>query len=262
MLKLTMNYKIEIKDNIRYIIVPRLQELGLKHLFTTKDMDIGLTTNDSAEDVANNLKKILDFLEVDPKVFCSTQQTHSKNITLIENPNQGIEYEFGRYFPDSDGLITDKTNIATITRFADCTPIVLFDINKKVFANIHSGWKGTLQRIGANGVDLMKESYGSNPKDIIAVIGPTIGNCDFEVDDDVADQFKDEFGYMSNIITKKDDIKSLIDLQTINKNILLESGLLIENIEVIDLSTVASDFLHSFRRDKGKFGLMGSVVVM
>ena len=66
---------------------------------------------------------------------------------------------------------------------------------------------------------------------------------------------------MNNVITKKDGIKSLIDLQTINKNMLLENGLLIENIEVINLSTVASDFLHSFRRDKDGFGLMGSVVV-
>lgn len=257
-----MNYKIEEKDNIRYIVVPRLQELGLKQCFTTKDIDIGLTTNDSPEDVSNNLKNILDFLEVDPQVFYSSYQTHSKNIAVIENLKQGEKYEFGRYFPDSDGLITDIANIATITRFADCTPIVLFDPNKKVFANIHSGWKGSLQRIGANGVNKLIDKYNSNPKDIVAVIGPTIGKCNFEVDDDVADQFKEEFGYMDNIITKKDDIKSLIDLQTINKNMLLENGLLIENIEVIELSTVASDFLHSFRRDKDGFGLMGSVVVL
>lgn len=259
---MTMNYRIETKDNIRYIVVPRLQELGLKHCFTTKDMDIGIKTNDSPEDVKNNLKKALDFLEVKPDILYSGYQTHSKNIAVINNPNQGEEYEFGRYFPDTDGLITDKPNIGIITRFADCTPIILFDTRKKVFANIHSGWKGTLQRIGANGVSVLVEKYGCDPKDIIAVIGPTIGRFDFEVDDDVANQFKKEFDYMENIITKKDDIKSLIDLQTINKNILLENGLLIENIEVINLSTVATDFLHSFRRDKGEFGLMGSVVMM
>ena len=257
-----MNYKIEIKDDIRYIVVPRFQELGLKHCFTTKDMDMGIKTNDSPEDVADNLKKVLEFLDVNPLTFYSTYQTHSKNIEVIENHNQGQEYEFGRYFPDTDGLITDKENIGTITRFADCTPIILFDPQKNAFANIHSGWKGTLQRIGANGVNILIEKFNSNPKDIVVVIGPTIGRCDFEVHDDVADQFKEEFAYMNNVIFKKDDIKSLIDLQTINKNILLENGLLIENIEVIDLSTVASDFLHSYRRDKDGFGLMGSVVVM
>lgn len=257
-----MNYKIEIKDNIRYIVVPRLQELGLKQCFTTKDMDIGLKTNDSPEDISNNLKKILDFLQVDPQEFYSSYQTHSKNIAIIENLNQGEKYEFGRYFPDSDGLITDIPNVATITRYADCTPIVLFDPKKKVFANIHSGWKGTLQRIASNGVRMMIDRYNCDSKDIVAVIGPTIGKCDFEVDDDVADQFKNEFGYMEHIISKKDEVKSLIDLQTINKNLLLENGLLIENIEVIELSTVASEFLHSFRRDRDGFGLMGSVVVM
>lgn len=256
-----MNYKIEIKDNIRYIVVPRLQELGLKHLFTTRDMDVGIVTNDMPEDVNNNLKKVLEFLDVNPLELYSTYQTHSNNIRTIENTNQGEKYEFGRFFPDTDGLITDKPNIATIIRFADCTPIILFDNKRKVFANIHSGWKGTLQRIGENGVNMLIKNYHCDPKDIVAVIGPTIGKFDFEVDDDVANQFKDEFGYMDNIITKKDGIKSLIDLQTINKNMLLENGLLIENIEVINLSTVASDFLHSFRRDKDGFGLMGSVVV-
>lgn len=257
-----MNYKIETKDNIRYIVVPRLQELGLKHCFTTKDMDIGIKTNDSPNDVKNNLKKALEFLEVNPVGLYSGYQTHSRNIGVIENLNQGEEHEFGRYFPDTDGLITDMPNIGTITRFADCTPIVLFDTKKRVFANIHSGWKGTLQRIGANGVSILVENYGCDPKDIVAVIGPTIGKYDFEVDDDVANGFKKEFGYMENVMTKKDHIKSLIDLQTINKNILLENGLLIDNIEVIELSTVASDFLHSFRRDKDRFGLMGLVAVL
>lgn len=257
-----MNYKIVDKDNIRYIIVPRLEELGLKQCFTTRDMDIGLKTNKSSEEISRNLRKILDFLEVDEDQFFSSHQTHSKNIIPIESLNQGEEYEFGRYFPDSDGLVTDLPNIATIIRYADCTPIVLFDPKKKVFANIHSGWKGTLQRIASNGVRMMIDRYNCDSKDIVAVIGPTIGKCDFEVDDDVADQFKNEFGYMEHIISKKDEVKSLIDLQTINKNLLLENGLLIENIEIINLSTVASDFLHSFRRDKSEFGLMGSVVVM
>ena len=257
-----MNYKIVAKSNIRYIVVPRLQELGLKHLFTTGDMDIGIVTNDSPDKVVNNIKEVLEFLDVEPITFYSTYQTHSSNIVVLENANQGEAYEFGRYLPDTDGLITDKTNLATITRFADCSPIVLFDKDKRAFANIHSGWKGTLQRIGENGVNLLIENYRSEPKDIIAVIGPTIGKCDFEVEDDVADWFKEEFGYMKNVIKKKDDIKTLIDLQTINKNILLENGLLIENIEIINLSTVASDFLHSFRRDKNEFGLMGSVAVL
>lgn len=201
-------------------------------------------------------------MEVEPAVLYSGYQSHSKNIAIIDDIYQGKKYEYGRYFPNTDGLITDRQNIATITRFADCTPIILFDIKKNVVANIHSGWKGTLQRIGRSGVSIMVGNFNSNPKDIVAVIGPTIGKYDFEVDVDVADQFQEEFGYMKDVITKKDNIKSLIDLQTINKNMLLEKGILEENIEVINLSTVATDFLHSYRRDKDKYGLMGSVAVL
>lgn len=257
-----MNYKIVEKNNIKYIQVPRLEKLGLKHLFTTRDMDMGTTTNLSKESIKYNISEIFNFLEVNPDILYSGRQTHSKNIGLIENKNQGLEYEYGRFFHQTDGLITDKVNIGTLTRFADCSPIILFDANKRVFANIHSGWKGTLERIGAEGVKLLKEKYNSNPRDLIAVIGPTIGKNDFEVDYDVASKFDEEFSYMDNIMLRKKQEKWTIDLQTINKNILLECGLLIENIEIVNLSTVANDFLHSYRRDKSKFGLMASVAIL
>lgn len=257
-----MNYKIEIKDNIRYIVVPRLQELGIRHCFTTKDMDIGVSTNTSVESIKKNIDKVFNFLDIKPTILYSGYQTHSRNIVLIDNEIQGNKYDFGRFFDDTDGLITNKENIATITRFADCTPIILFDQNKRVIANIHSGWKGTLQKIGSIGVQMLIDNYNTDPKDIVAVIGPTIGRYDFEVDCDVAEMFREEFRYMKDIIIRKNDKKSLIDLQTINKNLLLEKGILEGNIEVIDLSTVGSDFLHSFRRDKKDYGLMGSIVVL
>jgi YfiH family protein len=175
---------------------------------------------------------------------------------------QGLKNEFGRYFEDTDGLVTDKENIGLITRFADCTPIILYDPINRVHCNVHSGWKGTLQRIASNAIDIMKDRYNCNPLDIISIIGPTIGKDEFEVDEDVKELFHKEFGYLENIIMKKDEIKSLIDLQTINKNILLENGIGEENIIIVDLKTMSNDMLHSFRRDKEGFGLMGVVTIL
>ena len=257
-----MNYKIETKNNIRYITIPKLTELGLKHCFTTSDMDIGFTTNGSVESIKENLELIYDFLDIKPSILYNGFQTHSRNMAVVENIDQGLENEFGRYFPDTDGLVTDKENIALITRYADCTPIILYDPVKKVHANIHSGWKGTLQRIAANAIDTMKNEYKCQALDIISIIGPTIGKDEFEVDDDVAEQFKKEFGYLENIITKKDKIKSLIDLQEINKNILLENGLEEDNITILDLPTISNYMLHSYRRDKKEFGLMGVITIL
>lgn len=257
-----MNYKIETKNNIRYITIPKLTDLGLKHCFTTSDMDIGLKTNGSVESIKENIKSIYKFLEIEPFVLYNGYQTHSGNIAIINDTNQGLESDFGRYFPETDGLVTDKENIALITRFADCTPIILYDPVKRVHANIHSGWKGTLQRISANGIKTMMENYNSNPEDIISIIGPTIGKDEFEVDYEVKDLFEKEFGYMKNIIRSKNNIKSLIDLKKINQSILLENGILEANIIIIDLQTMSNEMLHSFRRDKERFGLMGVVTIL
>lgn len=257
-----MNYKIEMKNNIRYITIPRLTELGLKHCLTTSDMDIGLKTNGSIASIKENLNSIYEFLKVEPSILYNGFQTHSGNVVKIDNLRQGVEHEFGRYFPGTDGLVTDKENMALITRFADCSPIILYDPSKGVHGNIHSGWKGTLQRIVANAIDIMKAEYNCDPKDIIATIGPTIGKDEFEVDEDVKEMFQKEFGYLNNIIIKKDIIKSLIDLQEINRNVLIENGTRENNIIIIDLPTISNEILHSYRRDKSEFGLMGSVTIL
>lgn len=258
-----MNYKIQTKNNHRYIVIPELKKLGLNHCFTTNDMDIGLKTNGNVEDIKQNFEYIFDFMGVKPKELYSGYQTHSATIETINDISQGTVYDTGKVFYDTDGLVTDIEGIALISRFADCTPIILFDPVKKVQSNIHSGWKGTLQRIGANGIDKMVEEYGCNVEDIIAIIGPTIGKDDFEVESDVMEQFKEQFDFHNEIIRQKNDIKYLIDLQTTNKRILLEKGIKEENITIIDLSTYENDhMLHSYRRDKTEFGLMGAITVL
>lgn len=258
-----MDYKIIEKNNMRYIVVPELKEKGLNLSFTTKDMDIGLETNTNIGEVKKHFDSIFEFMGENPIEVYSGYQVHSANIESIKDINEGSEYDIGKVFYDTDGLITDIKDIALVSRFADCTPIILFDPIKKVQVNIHSGWKGTLGRIGANGVNKMVNEYGSNPKDIIVVIGPTIGKNDFEVESDVMTQFKNEFEFHQEIINKKNDIKYLIDLHKTNIKILLAEGIKKENITLINLSTFANeDLLHSYRRDGSNFGLMGAISIL
>lgn len=258
-----MNYKIETKDNLRFITVPELKELGLNLCLTTKDMDVGLKTNGNVEDINRNFDYIFEFMIIKPKEKYSGYQVHGSNIVSITDISQGTFYDTGKVFYDTDGLITDIEGIALITRFADCTPIILFDPVKRVQANIHSGWKGTLLRIGANGIDKMIKEYGCNPEEIIAIIGPTIGKDHFEVESDVMTLFAKEFDFSREIIRQKNDVKFLIDLQTTNKRMLLGKGIREENLTIIDLSTFGNeDLLHSYRRDKSCFGLMGAISVL
>ncbi len=258
-----MQYKIETKNNYRYIVIPQLKSLGLNMCITTMDMDIGLKTNGDVDEINKHFDEIFEFMGAKPKERYSGYQVHGANIECITDLSQGTVYDTGKVFYDTDGLITDLKDVALISRFADCTPVILFDPKKKVQANIHSGWKGTLQRIGAVGVDLMVGKYHCNPEDIIAVLGPTIGKHDFEVESDVMEMYRKEFDFHKDIIRQKNDTKFLIDLHTTNKRILLSKGIKEENLTIVDLSTFAHvDLLHSYRRDKAQFGLMGAITIL
>lgn len=257
-----MDYKIITRNKTRYIILPKLTQLGLHHCFTTRDMDMGMKTNPSTNDIGHNLRLIYETLGICPKGLFGGLQTHSKNIEAIVDISQGEANQLGRFFPETDGLVTNLKGVALFTTYADCTPIILFDPVKKVHGNVHSGWRGTLQKIGKQAVEKMIKDYSSNPADIIAIIGPSIGKDDFEVELDVMEQFQDAFDFHKDIIKKKDAVKYLIDIQETNKRILLESGINEENISVIELSTKSNPMFHSYRRDGNKFGLMGCITCL
>lgn len=252
-----MDYKIVTRKSIRYIVIPDLIQLGLRHCFTTGDMDMGIRTNPSILDIKNNLILINESLDIRPKVLFGGVQTHSRNVVNVADLSQGEANEIGRFFTDTDGLVTNLPDVALFTTYADCTPIILYDPVKKVHGNIHSGWKGTLQKIGQEAVAKMVEDYHCNLEDMIAIIGPSIGRDDFEVELDVMEQFQEVFDFHNQIIRKKNDVKYLIDIQECNKRILMESGIKEDNITVVDLSTKSNPMLHSYRRDASKFGLMG-----
>ncbi len=258
-----MKYKIETKDNKRYIYLPELEEMGLKHCFTTRDMDVGSSTNPDKESLQGYINEVFQFMGKKPDLLYNGYQAHTSNIEPIHFLDQGKEGAFGRYIPNTDGLLTDLNNVALLTRFADCVPIILFDKGKKIQGNIHSGWKGTLQRIVEKGVLGLLQEYGSSEEDIIAVIGPAIGRNDFQVREDVGSLFLEEFKEWKELIRKVSEEKFLVDLQEINRRMLLEMGIDKKNITVIDISTYERDDLcHSYRRDRQDYGLMGLFTIL
>ncbi len=257
-----MEYKVIVDNGMRYIVLPELAGMGLGHCFTTADMDMGIRTNPSMEDVRDNFRMISEAVGINPRTVFGGVQTHSKNVACIYDINQGEVNVFGRFLQDTDGFVTNMKDVALFTTYADCTPIILFDPVKKVHANVHSGWRGTLQRIGKEAVYKMVSEYSCNVDDIIAVIGPSIGKDDFEVESDVKEQFRNEFSFHNEIIRRKNDIKYLIDIQETNKRILIESGIKENNISTIDISTKSSPMLHSYRRDGARYGLMGCITAL
>ena len=187
-------------------------------------------------------------------------QTHSTNVKVITKDN------INEVFENVDGLITNLKNIYLLTVVADCQGILLFDKKNKVIGNIHSGWRGTLNRIIKNAVNIMINEFNSNVEDIKVYFSPCIHKCCFEVSIDVKEMFEKEFNDLEieNYITKGNrEDKYYIDTLKLNIDYLIKLGIKEENITYSDFCTKCnSDILHSYRKDKdlsGRNGLLISI---
>ena len=254
---------IKNKD-IKYMQFKKLLEFNnIEHVFTLRPLDFGDNKSLSLKkDLVNeNYKKICKSLELDSKNIVRPYQTHTSNVNKITDET-GI---FPQELNDIDGLITDKKDKILSLTFADCTPIYLYDKEKGIIGNIHSGWQGTTKKIAKQAIIKMKQEFKSDPKNIICVIGPTIRKCHFEVKQDVRDIFYNIFKYMENIneIIELNGEKDtyFIDTVAINKNLLKEEGILEENIIDSKICTYCnSRFLHSYRKDKEDSGRNTSLI--
>lgn len=277
MIDLSNETMVHVKKNkVEFLQFRKLLEYPeLVHCYTLKANDFDIGGNETYEEkkdiVDVNYTKLASSLQIPKETIIRPYQTHTnivKNVGagLVPAHNNKISI-FPKEFTNVDGLITNQTGITCSLSFADCTPIYLYDPVKKVIGDIHSGWKGTLTRIGKVAVEKMIEEYDCNPKDIICCIGPCIRKCHFEVSKDVADSFQNEFRQMEDIdeiitfLQEKD--KYVIDTCKINKNMMKEMGILEENIIDSGICTVCnSKQMHSYRAHKEKAGRNTAILGM
>ena len=245
-------------ENIKYMQFKKLLKYkNIKHCFTLKPTDVG--SNDTYRAMKNiadkNYKDICNLLKLDSSNIVRPYQTHTNNVKKITN-EIGI---FPEKLQDVDGLITRENNKILSLTFADCTPIYLYDKQKNIIGNIHSGWQGTVKKIAKYAIIKMKKEFNSDPKDIVCVIGPTIRKCHFEVQKDVKDIFYNTFKYMKNIDKiiefNKNTNSYFIDTVEINKELLKEEGILEENIVDSGICTYCnSNIIHSYRKEGKEAG--------
>lgn len=255
------------KDGLGYIQFKRLLEYeDIKHCFTLKQLDFAsnATYEEKKVEVEKALKALSEEFGFAVEDICRPKQTHTDRVEKIEDGNEGIYLE---KFDNVDGFVTDEKNKVLMVSFADCTPLLFYDPTKKVIANTHSGWKGTLQSIAVRTLEKMISEYDCNPEDIICCIGPHIRQCHFEVDKDVRDLFYNKFKELENIgeIIKYNQEKNkyYIDTARINKQILLNKGLKEENIIDSNICTVCnSDICHSFREEKDLSGRAVTIIYL
>ena len=268
------------KNGIEYLQFKKLLEyeddishaysLGIDRNFRTAKANKEKLDKDIYDKTIEDYKHLSKQIGLDYINIVKSNQAHTDEVKIVKSKIKKDEPDFNlEEYTKTDGLITNKRNIGLSTTNADCILLLFYDPIKKIIANTHSGWRGTLQRISVKTVEKMRKEYGSNPEDIICCICPSIRKCHFEVDKDVKDMFEEEFQdlgkeNLENIIEEKiKDKKWNIDTVLINQIILEKVGLKKENIIDSKICSVCNkDLIHSYRAEKEGYGLNTALIYL
>lgn len=273
-MSLGLNYKNdrhifnEAEGAVPYLEYPMFGKTGLvKHAFSTRlggvstgyyaSLNLSFDRGDRAENVMENFRRIGNAIGVKCEDMVLSKQTHTTNIRIVTDEDRGKGITRERDYTDIDGLVTDVPGICLVTSYADCVPLYFLDPVRKVIALSHSGWRGTVGKIGKKTVEVMHSHFGCNPEDILAAIGPSVCAECYEVSTDVAEKFRQAFSekYHSLILSEKTDGKYQLDLWKANEIIFREAGIAPEHIAVTNVCTHCnSRILYSHRADKDKRG--------
>lgn len=251
------------KGNLKFYKFEKFEKTNLlNHCFSTKfggvskgayeSMNLAFR-NDLKENVIENYKIICSAINCDYKNVVFSSQIHKDKIYKVTKKDIGKGLLKKSDIQGYDALITNEPNIVLTTFYADCVPIFLLDPIKKAIGNAHSGWKGTILGIGKKTILEMQKEYGTNPKDLIVGIGPSISLCCFQVDEPVVEKFKNELPFSKKYIFE-DNIKGKfkIDLQNIIKESIISLGVLEENIEISKLCTLCNRHIFFSHRAMGE----------
>lgn len=257
------------QGDVPYLTFKKLDEAGVTHGFSTREggvsegiyasMNLSYNRGDKKEAVDENFRRIGQAIGFDSEKLVFSNQIHQTGIHKVTND------DCGNVMTNMDGLVTNVKGIPLYTGYADCVPLFFYDPSKEVVAMAHSGWRGTVGRIGAKMVGVMESDYGCDREDIIAAVGPSICKECYEVSEDVAKIFQEEFKECSSdkYLEEKGGGKYQLDLWKVNEMILLEAGILKKHLDVTDICTCCNhDYLFSHRASHGKRGNLGAFIVL
>ena len=258
----------EMEGAVPYLSFPMFRDTGLvTDGFSTRlggvsegcfsSLNLSFDRGDDRAAVAENFRRMGEALGVRCEDMVLSQQTHTTNIRIVTDEDRGKGITRERDYTDIDGLITNVPGICLVTTYADCVPLYFLDPAKKVIALSHSGWRGTVGKIGQKTVELMHVKFGSDPADILAAVGPSVCQDCYEVSADVIDRFKEVFDRSAwdELFYEKPDGKYQLDLWKANEKIFLEAGIRKDHIAVTNVCTHCnSEILYSHRAMGDKRG--------
>ena len=266
----------EIEKEAPYLEYPLLADTKIVHHgFSTRlggvsqgcyaSMNLSFTRGDDEAAVRENYHRIAKSIGVKCENMVLSQQTHTTNVRVVTEKDKGKGVVTPLDYTDVDGMVTNIPEICLVTFYADCVPLYFVDPVQKAIGLSHSGWRGTVGKIGKETICKMEEQYGSDPKDILAAVGPSICMDCYEVSEDVILEFKKNFEerYWKDLFYRKENGKYQLDLWKANEIIFKESGILPEHIAVTNVCTHCnSEILYSHRTSGDRRGNLAAFLAL
>jgi hypothetical protein len=253
------------QNGLRYYTFEIFPEKIVQAVFTRQggvspqpwaSLNVGGSIGDDITHVRENRIRSFKALERVPESIHDVWQVHSADVIYADGPRS-----LDTPYQKADILLTDNPQVTLFMRFADCTPILLYDPKKEVIGIVHSGWLGTVRGAVQAAVESMQERYASNPADILAAIGPAIGPDHYEIGEDVISQVKDAFGLDADSLLRAHGDRFHFDLWKANQILLESVG--VKQIEVAGICTAChTEDWFSHRGEKGKTGRFGALIAL
>ena len=241
-----------VTDEMRAEVVriPGWERFGwLRHGFSTRsygassaygqgELNLGLTKDDDPENVLLNRRLLVEAVAGGGKGprLVTVRQVHGVEIRSVGADESPVG---GRPLTEADGLMTADPGLMLGIQVADCVPVLVADVRRKVVAGFHAGWRGTAAGIVELGISRMREEFGSQPEDLVGAVGPSIGGCCYTVGDEVRGEFERRFPYTAALFDEREDGMHL-DLAEANRRQIAGAGLRAETIAVVGECTACT----------------------
>lgn len=236
-----------------------------------ESLNLSFMRNDDPVCVRKNFDRVAEALNITVEDMVTSDQMHTNHVRRVYKKDGGCGITHKRSFSDVDGMITNEKNVCLCAFFADCVPLYFVDPVHQAIGLAHSGWRGTIQRIGKEILKQMNEEFGTEPQEVICAIGPSICQSCYEVSEELAIQFAVEFCQTEDLQTVpasllypgKKEGKYQLNLWNANERVLREAGIQKENLAVTNLCTCCnSSLLFSHRATAGKRGNLAAFLML
>ena len=252
-----------VQENENGIVYMRSNLIPLKHVFTTRfggvstgyleSLNLISNHGDEPENIRENFRRVAALFGTGPDDCAVTKQVHGNVVRTVTMADRHECLDRVPY--DADGIVTATPGLPIFCFTADCVPVLLCDAEAGVIGAIHCGWRSSVSDILNNALRAM-QALGAEPAHLRAAIGPAIGACCFETDDDVPDAITAWLsGDTEGLFFHRDDGKTMVDLRAANARRLIQLGVPMEQIDSSEECTFCCHEKYwSHRYTRGKRG--------